>query len=98
MQFTDEQRGPSGERRTPKWFANYMILAAETILKLDRKDSNGNALPLQERAEQILRAASGTRKIEPRYFQLAWLIAHSPAFAGAVSQTSGDYVEGQQIE
>jgi hypothetical protein len=98
MPFTDEQLGPSGERRTREWFINFMILSAEAILKLDRKDVNGNALPLQERAEQILRAASGTRKIEPRYFQLAWIITHSPAFAGAVSQTSGDYVEGQQLE
>lgn len=93
-----EQRGPFGERRTQAWWINFMIVSAEAILKLDRKDSNGNALPLQERAEQILRAASGTRKIEPRYFVLAWLVTHSPAFAGAVSQTSGDYVEGQQLE
>jgi hypothetical protein len=63
-----------------------MILSAKAILKLSQKDSNGNALSLQERAEQILRAASGTRTIGPRYFQLAWIIKHSPAFAPAEDQ------------
>jgi hypothetical protein len=83
MPFTDEQLGPSGERRTREWFINFMILSAEAILKLDRKDVNGNALPLQQRAEQILRAASASRKINARWFQVAWIVAHSPAFATA---------------
>ena len=96
-EFT-EQRGPSGERRTQVWWINFIFLSAEAILRLDRKDVNGNTLPLQERAEQILRAASGSRKIDARWFLLAWLIKHSPAFASEVFQTSGDYVEGQQIE
>ena len=54
-EFT-EQRGPSGERRTQVWWINFIFLSAEAILRLDRKDVNGNTLPLQERAEQILRA------------------------------------------
>jgi hypothetical protein len=69
------------------WLINYMIVAAEAVLRLNRKDSNGNELLLRERADQILRAASGNRKIEPRFFQLAWLIARTCAITP--EQTAG---------
>jgi hypothetical protein len=93
-QFIDEQVGPFGERRTPLWRVNFIIVSAEAILKLNRKDVNGNELPIQERADQILRAASGSRKIEPRWFQLAWLVKHWPAFAMFAMEVK----EGQQLD
>jgi hypothetical protein len=85
-QFTDELYG---EQRTRAWAVDFIIVSAEAILKLDRNDVNGNELPLQKRADQILRAASGSRKIEPRWFQVAWIVAYSPAFATAEERREG---------
>jgi hypothetical protein len=67
------------------WATNYMLVTAETLLKLDRKV--GSQLSFRERAELIVQAtAAGGRKIPPSVFRFAWLLAR------ATSE------EGQQIE
>jgi hypothetical protein len=67
--FTDEQR----------LYGILIGLAhAESDLRLPIVEEG---LPFRERAERILKHASGSRRIEPHLFQLAWLITRTPAFA-----------------
>jgi hypothetical protein len=56
---------------------DYCLASAEAILKLDGAD-----LSWQTRAERILKAASGTRKINSNFYQIAWIVARLPVFAG----------------
>jgi hypothetical protein len=66
--FTDEQR----------LYGILLCLArAEAELRLPL----GEEMSFHERAERILKHASGSRRIAPHLFQLAWLITHTPAFA-----------------
>jgi hypothetical protein len=77
--LTAEQRAGaaplSDEQRS--YAIEYCLGSAEAILKL-----NGSDLSWQTRAERILKAASGTRKINSNFYQLAWIVARLPAFAG----------------
>ena len=68
MPLTDEKRA---------WAVQTMMAAAEAALGLHRHDLDGNEVPLRERADELLGAASGNRKIEPRHFQLAWFITRT---------------------
>jgi hypothetical protein len=68
--FTDEQR----------LYGILISLAhAESDLHLPIAEEG---LSFRERAERILKHASGSRRIAPHLFQLSRLIAHTPAFAG----------------